>query len=107
MKQLKQENFKNIGDYTENMAIEVGYYVGTESILKEEMSNLINNTIMDGVEIFGMFCRFIVKKFEYAKTDATEIYEYIDYNAEKLFKEFEEEYFEEVKKNGTKKSNLY
>lgn len=93
MKQLKQEKFKNIGDYTENMAIEVGYYVGTEGILKEEMSNLINNTIMDGLEIFGMFCRFIVKKFD--KTDATEIYEYIDYNAEDLFKEFKEEYFEE------------
>lgn len=90
---LKEKYYEKV-KYDLDMAIEIGYYIGTEHILKSQFEELINNINIDGIDAFGMFCRYVLEKFNLG--DRTEIYTYIDYNAEDLFKEFKEEYFEGV-----------
>lgn len=88
---LKKQYIKSLRD---SLDIEVGYYIGFSHILTAEIADLIEEVInIDGISIFGLFCEFIVKQFDLG--DYTEIYNYIDCEAERLFKEFKEEYFEE------------
>jgi len=85
-------------DYLNNekyCAIEIAYYIGERRILEKEFRELIDNTdnIIDGYILFGLFIEFITDKF--LNEDGADIYKYIFYEQERLFKEFKEEFFED------------
>lgn len=82
--------------YDESYVTETGFYIGTQTFIRDTISQELLNKLTSNVDefvIFYLYCKFMVDRF--VKSDVYSIYDYIEEYFEEDLADFIKEYFEE------------
>lgn len=82
--------------YDESYVTETGFYIGTQTFIRDTISQELLNKLTSNVDefvIFHLYCKFMVDRF--VKSDVYSIYDYIEEYFEEDLADFIKEYFEE------------